>query len=240
MFLTEILDPIVEKFNQLGDVTNILTICVRILAAIICGGILGLERERKKHAAGFRTYILVCLGSAVVMMLNDFLTIKSGSDAARLGAQVISGIGFLGAGTILITSKNRIKGLTTAAGLWTSACTGLAIGAGFYTLAFIASLSILIILSTMPLLEILFQKKSAFYEIQVELYEKIKLKDLIDFLRSNNVKILSIEKNPAYHDSGLSVYTLLFVAKGKKKLKRNDFISDIQNLDYVNYCEEIN
>ena len=142
MFLTEILDPIVEKFNQLGDVTNILTICVRILAAIICGGILGLERERKKHAAGFRTYILVCLGSAVVMMLNDFLTIKSGSDAARLGAQVISGIGFLGAGTILITSKNRIKGLTTAAGLWTSACTGLAIGAGFYTLAFIASILI--------------------------------------------------------------------------------------------------
>ena len=129
-------DPIIKLFGDslkfLSDVSNVWTILIRMLLAIICAGSIGVERSRKRQAAGLRTYILVCLGAALVMMLSDFLVMNNpSSDAGRLGAQVISGIGFLGAGTILITSKNKIKGLTTAAGLWAAACTGLAIGAGF-------------------------------------------------------------------------------------------------------------
>ena len=131
------IDPVVKFLGDwLDDVSNIWTILIRLILAVIFGGIIGLERASKRHAAGFRTYILVCLGATLAMITNQFICEKSGQgDYARLGAQVISGIGFLGAGTILVTSKNQIKGLTTAAGLWACACMGLSIGIGYYTLA---------------------------------------------------------------------------------------------------------
>ena len=111
-------------------------IATRIILSVLFGGILGMERGMKNRGAGLRTYMLVCLGSCVVMMTNQFLyqSYQSG-DPARLGAQVINGIGFLGAGTIIVTKRNQIKGLTTAAGLWTSACAGLALGIGLYEVA---------------------------------------------------------------------------------------------------------
>ena len=236
-------DPVVGLFGDslswLSDVTNIWTIVIRILLAIICAGSIGVERSRKRQAAGLRTYILVCLGASVVMMLSDFLILNSpSSDAGRLGAQVISGIGFLGAGTILITSKNKIKGLTTAAGLWGAACMGLAIGAGFYTLGIIASITIVIILTILPTIELAFRRKTQYFELHVELDDRSNLKDLVNFLRSINVKISSIEKNPAYIQSGLSVYTMTL--NSKEKRDHDTFIETIKNLSYVNYCEEIN
>lgn len=97
---------------------NTITILVRILLAVLIGGLIGMERGMKNHTAGLRTYILVCLGSTMVMMTNQYVTENiGGGDPTRLGAQVISGIGFLGAGTILVTNRNRVKGLTTAVGL---------------------------------------------------------------------------------------------------------------------------
>lgn len=223
----------------LNDVTNVWTILIRIFLATICAGSIGFERTRKRHAAGLRTYILVCLGAAIVMMLSEYLCIiHPDTDSARLGAQVISGIGFLGAGSILITSKNRIKGLTTAAGLWTAACMGLAIGAGFYTLAIVADIVILIILSLMPSVEAMFRRKTRYFELHVELNTRQNLKDLVNFLRGINVKISSIEKNTAYQDSGLSVYTMML--NSEEKHDHDTFISTIQNLEYVNFCEEIN
>ena len=109
-------------------------VVIRILAAIFIGGLIGLERGMKNRPAGLRTYMLVCVGSCLVMMTNQYVFQSSGSgDPMRLGAQVISGIGFLGAGTIVVTRHNQIKGLTTAAGLWVSAGLGLALGIGFYS-----------------------------------------------------------------------------------------------------------
>ena len=235
-----VIDPISKLLGDwLSDVTNIWTILIRIFLATLCAGSIGFERTRKRHAAGLRTYILVCLGAAIVMMLSDYLClVYESTDAARLGAQVISGVGFLGAGSILITSRNRIKGLTTAAGLWTCACMGLAIGGGFYTLALIANIAILIILSLMPTVEAFFRRKTRYFELHVELDERTNLKDLVNFLRSINVQISSIEKNPAYSQSGLSVYTMML--NSKEKHDHDTFISTIKNLSYVNYCEEIN
>ena len=98
------------------------SIILRILLSIGVGGVIGLERGIKNQPAGFRTYMLVCLGASLVMMTNQYICDTfGGGDPSRLGAQVISGIGFLGAGTILVTNGSRIRGLTTAAGLWTAA-----------------------------------------------------------------------------------------------------------------------
>ncbi|HLR89065.1 MAG TPA: MgtC/SapB family protein, partial [Atopostipes sp.] len=115
-----------------------LTITFRVVLAIFVGGLIGTERDIKNRAAGIRTHMLVCLGAAVVMMTNQYVVEsfpESNLDITRMGAQVVSGIGFLGAGTILVTSHNRIRGLTTAAGLWAAATLGLAIGIGFYEMA---------------------------------------------------------------------------------------------------------
>ena len=109
-----------------------LSIIVRIFAATVVGGLIGLERGMKNRPAGLRTYMLVCVGACLIMLTNQYIYQFTGSgDPMRLGAQVVSGIGFLGAGTIIVTKHNQIKGLTTAAGLWASAGVGLAFGIGF-------------------------------------------------------------------------------------------------------------
>ena len=113
---------------------NIITIVLRLLLASLLGGLIGLERERRDRPAGLRTYIIVCLGACMSSLVGQFAvnTLGFDSDPLRLGAQVISGIGFLGAGTILVRERFMVTGLTTAAGLWTTAVIGLALGIGFY------------------------------------------------------------------------------------------------------------
>ena len=124
---------------------NAASVFFRMTMAVICGGIIGMDREHKHRPAGFRTYMLVCMGAALTMLLGQYEdmmlhtqwasawgTVGQSTDVSRMGAQVINGIGFLGTGTILVTGQQEVKGLTTAAGLWSSACMGLAIGAGFY------------------------------------------------------------------------------------------------------------
>ena len=111
-------------------------IVVRILSAAILGGILGVERGRKNRAAGLRTYMLVCVGSCLIMLTNQYIyQVFQSGDPVRMGAQVVSGIGFLGAGTIIVTRRSQIRGLTTAAGLRADAAVGLALGVGFYEAA---------------------------------------------------------------------------------------------------------
>ena len=144
---------------------NYLSIAIRILLAALIGCLIGLERERGNRPAGFRTYTLVSVGACLVMMTNQymFLNISNGSgDPARLGAQVISGVGFLGAGTILVTRDNQVRGLTTAAALWTSACVGLALGTGFYVGALaVGSVLIIVMILLRPLNNVL-QRKNGF------------------------------------------------------------------------------
>ena len=117
--------------QQLADIT-VLSIVVRILLSTFCAGTLGFERERHNQAAGFRTYIIVSDASALVMMTNIFVAGIGETDLVRMSASVITGLGFLGAGTILVTRNQEVRGLTTAAGLWAVAIIGTAFGAGFY------------------------------------------------------------------------------------------------------------
>ena len=110
---------------------NIIALLFRSLLAIICAGVIGYERDTHGSAAGFRTHILVCFGAMIAMSTGQYAAMYYTADITRIGAQVVSGIGFLGAGTIIV-NKHRITGLTTAAGLWAAACIGLAIGIGLY------------------------------------------------------------------------------------------------------------
>ena len=134
-----------ELWNEYVRDFNSISVMIRLVITVLCGGAIGLEREYKRRAAGFRTHILICLGAAIAMLTSQYLYIELGlyTDVARLGAQVISGIGFIGAGVIIVTRERRIKGLTTAAGLWASATIGLACGGGYIECALAATLMIL-------------------------------------------------------------------------------------------------
>ncbi|WP_326909164.1 MgtC/SapB family protein [Sedimentibacter sp. MB31-C6] len=187
--------------------------------SLIIGGLLGLERSRKSRPAGFRTYMLVCLSSTLVMMTNQFIfeTYSSG-DPARLGAQVISGIGFLGVGTIIVTRKNQVKGLTTAAGLWVAACLGLSIGIGFYAGAIIVGIFVLLIMTLFKSIENWLLSTNKFMTIYasfptienfdgfVLLCKKLNFKiNDIEMTRDNNSKefaivaIINLESNERYN-----------------------------------------
>ena len=122
---------------------NIVTLIIRTLLVTLCAGIIGYDRDAHGAPAGFRTHILVCLGAMIVMSTAQYAAMYYTIDVTRLGAQVVSGIGFLGAGSIIV-NKRHIRGLTTAAGLWASACIGLAIGIGFYEGAIIGTIAVII------------------------------------------------------------------------------------------------
>ncbi len=129
---------------------NLVSVVLRLVLAVVFGGIIGLNRAMSRQAAGFRTHILVCIGATLVMMTNQYMleVLEYATDPARLGAQVVTGVGFLGAGTILMSRRDhRVHGLTTAAGLWACACLGLALGIGFYGAAITAGVIIFLSLT---------------------------------------------------------------------------------------------
>lgn len=235
-------DPIVKLLNAnwLSEIT-IGSVLIRLALAILFGGVLGAERAMKRHAAGFRTYILVAVGAAIGAFTNQFIHECFGnSDAGRIGAGIVTGIGFLGAGTILVTSRNQIKGLTTAAALWACGCMGIAIGHGFYTLGIAATIIIFLVLSVTPPIENYFIDKARSFTIHVELDANTNLKDLVNYLRTNNYKIANVEINAAYASSGLSVYSISLVApyvKGQKAASQKTICAMINELPYVNHVE---
>ena len=242
MFLFDVVDPFViaTGWDDLAFL-NIHTIIIRLVMALICGGILGFERAMKHHAAGFRTYILVCLGATIAMLTNEFLSLATGlGDGARLGAQVISGIGFLGAGSIMFTSKSQVKGLTTAAGLWACACLGLAIGIGFYSLAVIATILMVLVLAFLPTIERKLTNKARQFAIHIEFKKVDDLVLFVTSVRDLGFKVMSVERNHAYAETDLSVYTIGLKVVNKMKIDHNDFLDMFSNFEYVNYVEEIN
>lgn len=150
---------------------NLFSTAFRLILAAVFGGIIGLERGASRHPAGFRTHILVCMGATLAMLTNQYIVeimAVGTTDPARLGAQVITGVGFLGVGTIFVTGRSKIKGLTTAAGLWASACLGLALGIGYYSGAFIAGVLIFISLALLPKVEAYFYSNSRVLDLYIE------------------------------------------------------------------------
>lgn len=170
-----------------------LAVVIRLLFSIVIGGVLGLERGMKNRPAGFRTYMLVCSGACLIMLTNQYIYQMTGmGDPMRLGAQVVSGIGFLGAGTIVVTKHNQIKGLTTAAGLWTAAGVGLALGIGFYEAAFTAAVGVFLILTLLHRWENRIHNKIRHIDVYVELQNTVPLGDFIGSVRRQEFNIEGI------------------------------------------------
>ncbi|MBQ0004505.1 MAG: MgtC/SapB family protein [Clostridiales bacterium] len=214
-------------------------ILIRLLISVVVGGVIGLERGKTRRPAGFRTHMLVCVGSCVVMMTNLFLyTSGLDTDPARLGAQVITGVGFLGAGSILLTTGNRVKGLTTAAGLWASACLGLAIGAGFYVAAVVGSILVFLSLTLFHQIENQIYNLSRTLNLYIETVDYPAFRALRRELREQGVEIQSFEfeSDTIAEKNSIGLTMTLKLAKG---IAQDDLISDIKRNDGVLLVEEV-
>ena len=178
-----------EKLYEL----NMISTFFRLLLALICGGILGIERGKKNRPAGFRTYMLVCVASAMVMITNQYISnMYSTGDPSRMGAQVISGIGFLGAGTIIVTGRNRVKGLTTAAGLWASACIGLTIGVGFYSGAIIGCIMIFVAMALLHGVDDRITELIKEIVVYIEFANISNLSIFLEYVKYHNMKVIDL------------------------------------------------
>lgn len=229
----------IHGLDGLRDLT-FLSVIFRVLLTLLVGGLLGFDRGRKKRAAGFRTYMLVCLGAALVMMTNQYVYLLfGGTDPVRMGAQVISGIGFLGAGTILVTNRNRIKGTTTAAGLWTAACCGLAIGIGFYEGALVGGLAILLIMTLMGKLDFYINKHSQQMDLYLEFSGEARFSQFLEFVRANKMEIMDIQvqKTQLAQESGYSV--VIGIEIGRYGGNHADVIALLSEAPGVQSIEEL-
>jgi putative Mg2+ transporter-C (MgtC) family protein len=226
-----------DCFSRLDDV-NIVSTVVRLMLAVVIGGVIGIERGTRSQPAGFRTHMLVCVGACLAMLTNEFVyeNISELSDPTRLGAQVISGVGFLGVGTILVTGRHRIRGLTTAAGLWASACTGLALGIGYYSGAIAAAVLIFMALAFFPAIESRILRHSRSLELYIEIDSLKGVHSLLDYLRSRDVSILDTHFNSSAFVSGsVGLHLSLRLQKGA----REALLRNIEKQEGVLIVEEL-
>ena len=179
------MDKIIEFFN-LGNI-DLLDIFVKLVLAMVFGGTIGLERGKQGRAAGMRTHIFVCLGATLVTMIGFFSrdALFSGGDPLRIAAQVVSGIGFLGVGTILLKGRFQITGLTTAAGLWCVATIGIALGAGFYAGAIVTFVCAMLTATIIHRLEYTFNKRHRRFGIYIEIDSDTKVRTTIEHLKTH-------------------------------------------------------
>lgn len=230
----------IEALNFLrGTELGWLTVTVRLLLAVVCGGIIGIERERKRRPAGFRTHILICLGAAMTTLTSQYLVLELGlyTDMARLGAQVIAGIGFIGAGTIIITKRRQVKGLTTAAGLWTAAIVGLCCGAAYFEGAIITTLVVILAELVLARLEYFIVSNARAFNLYVEYSESGNLGGIVDTIKKNGGYIIDLEitKNAKEGRNPCAVFSL----QTPRKISHQTLMAKIANLDGVVSVEEL-
>lgn len=231
---------------------NFLSVVFRLFLAIIVGCMVGMERGRKNRAAGERTYIIVCLGATLAMLLGHYeytlLTTRWAAiaqeigiktDISRFGAQVINGIGFIGAGTIIVTGREQtIKGLTTAAGLWASACMGLAIGAGFYQCVIPAFLLVFFTIRFFPIIDNYILKKSKIFNIFVEFESLDNIGNIINCIKAQGAQIDEIELNRdnSNHNTKPSIVFSLNLVSYQAQTQ---ILSALSDLDYIRVIKTI-
>ena len=220
--------------------TDHIAVAIRLIMATIFGGLVGWERIVTHHNAGIKTFALVSLGSAVATVLNIYLANlpELGADVSRIPAGVVSGIGFLGAGTILVTGKKQIKGLSTATTLWVTACMGMAIGAGFLDAGILAFL--LIVFANVILLQISdrVENNSKYMSIYIEVPKNRGVNKLTNAINDQGFSIMSMEKSKEKPLQSSDTGLIIDIALDRKR-SHKELISMFNNLDYVNYVEEV-
>ncbi len=230
---------------------NLASMMLRIFLAMLMGGLIGLDRERKNRPAGFRTYMLVSLAAASTQILSQYLglmlqtqwadafaAVGQRTDGVRLGAQIVSGVGFIGTGTILLTERQEVKGLTTASCLWASACMGLAIGAGFYECVIVGTILIVLVMELFPLVDdnILATSRNMNFYVEMDSIEN--LGTVVNCVKERDVRIYDVdigkvEQNGEQHVRGL------FSVKLPKRGPHTELLAQIAMLDGIVAIEEV-
>jgi len=220
---------------------NMLGITARLVLAVLCGGVIGIEREVRRRPAGFRTHILICMGSAITILTNLYLyqVMHLYTDISRMGAQVIAGIGFVGAGTIIVTRRQHVKGLTTAAGLWTASIIGLACGAGYAECAIFATLMVLFSELVLMQLEYRLVKHSSEANIYVEYRQPSTMQQLVRILRSEKIPMNDMEVNRLSDPDGKPRYSAILTVRLSQEELENNVIRRFQGLSDILTVEEL-
>ena len=230
---------------------NVHSLLLRLALAVLVGGMIGLEREMKRRPAGFRTYMLVSLGAALTMILGQYYNLMLDTqwqavaerlgnrvDVARFGAQVINGVGFLGAGTIIVTGRQQVKGLTTAAGLWASACMGLAIGAGFYECVFVGFLLIIFSMKLLPGIERAILSRARNINVHIEM-DNIEIFDnVVNRLKAEGLSLYDMEIEKQQQESGSQI-NALFSLRMPKKMQHAEVLAILSTIDGIRSIEEL-
>ena len=221
---------------------NPISITFRIALAVILSAIVGWERSNKRHSAGLRTFIMVTLCGTLASMLDIYMRGVFGSSFFLLSAATTIGATIIAVNSLFFSSRNQIRGLTTSAALCCCCLLGIALGAGFYTVCLIGMVALLFSLSILPGMETYFKDRSNHFEVHLELKSSTYLQDFVTTIRKLGLSIDAIEMNPAYSNSGLSVYSVAISISSqelKKYKTHKEIIEALNTLDYVYYMEEI-
>ena len=218
-------------FNNLREI-NTLTILFRMVLAIICGGLIGIERSIKNRPAGFRTHILIIVGATTASLTGHYIYLNMSlpTDMSRLGAQVITGLGFIGAGTIIVTGQKTVKGLTTAAGLWATGIVGLAIGAGFYEGAIVGTIAILFCEIVMGKVKI---KRQKAFRCVINYQYKDTLDHILRFCKDRGIAIKSLQIESESDGTGSKVYSAFLTLQPLREIDHKAFIRKVESFDGV-------
>lgn len=240
--MTQFSDPIAALLGEWSVGLNAQSIILRFVAALFISAVLGWERSSKRHSAGFRTFIVVTLAGTLVMMLDIYVNMRYGGHLFLLSAAAIVSAARVATRTLFFSSRNQIMGLTTSVALWASCIIGLALGAGFYTITAVGFIILLFCLSYLPVLEFYLKNRSNHFEIHLELKNSLNLQNFVTTIRKLGLRIDAIEMNPAYANSGLSVYSIaISISSAELKLYKThkEIIEALRTLEYVYHIEEI-
>ncbi|MCR5725730.1 MAG: MgtC/SapB family protein [Treponema sp.] len=239
---TQIIDPIAALLGSWSITLNTSSILLRLFASLVLSAVLGWERSSKRHSAGFRTFIVVTLAGTVVMMLDIYIARTFGTSFFFLSAASVLAAARIATRTLFFSSRNQIMGLTTSVALWASCILGLALGAGFYTVTLVSYALLLFCLNYLPVLEFYLKNRSNHFEIHLELKNSLNLQNFVTTIRKLGLRIDAIEMNPAYANSGLSVYSIAISISStelKKYKTHKEIIEALCTLDYVYHIEEM-
>lgn len=235
-------DPIGRLLGTWASEVNLWSVIFRVFCSMVLSALIGMERSSKRHSAGLRTFMLISLAGTMAMLGDMWLYEELHTGLFLLSVAVILSTTLIATNSLFISSRNQIKGITTAAGLLLCCLLGISLGAGFYTLTVAAAAVMLFCLSLLPNLEGSLKDRSNHFEMHLELTSSLHLKEFVATIRELGLKIDDIETNPAYVNSGLSVYSIA-VSITKKELKRfkthREIIDALATLEYVSHIEEI-
>ncbi len=240
--MTVLVDPLASLLGSWAAELNVSSVLLRMLLSLLLSAVIGWERSAKRHSAGLRTFMLISLVGTISAILDCAMQAASGSGIFVLCAGTIIGTAILSVHSVFYSSRNQIKGLTTAVGLWADGLIGMAIGMGYYAVALVSFIMVLCALLWFPRLEIFFKNRSNHFEIHLELTNSYSLQDFVTVIRKLGLTIDEIEQNPAYVGSGLSVYSIsisISNAMLKKYKTHTEIIEALKSLDYIYHIEEM-